>query len=103
MDNEILILIFVALVIAGLFWLVGYNYGVADQAAIQRVQLATNTTWCPRVNLTADLKALHLDVSGLRAINWSAICQAQLNARGPEAVRNCTDYVKSVGLDLGGP
>jgi hypothetical protein len=101
MDNEILILAFLALVIAGIAFLVGANYGAADEAAIQARLMNLNLPRCHEVNITSDLETLGLDVSILRRVDWAQICQEQLRAKGPVAVENCTEYAKSVGLDLG--
>jgi len=101
MDNEILILIFVALTIAGIAFMVGDAYGVADEAAVQARLMNLNLPRCHEVNITSDLDTLGLDVSILRRVDWAQLCQEQLRARGPVAVRNCTEYAKSVGLDLG--
>ena len=102
MDNEILILIFVALVIAGIAFMVGDNYGVNDEAAVQARLMNLNLPRCHEINIPSDLQTLGLDVSILRRVDWVQLCQDQLRARGPAAVKNCTNYAKSVGLDMGG-
>lgn len=98
MDNEIVILAVVALVLAGAFWLLGANYGAADEAAVQARLINLNLPRCHEINIPSDLTALGLDVSILNRVDWTKLCQDQLRAKGPAAIKNCTDYAKSVGL-----
>jgi len=99
MEHEILILAFLALGIAGIAWWMGYNYGVANETAVQERLAEMNLPRCHEVNVPSDLEALGLDTTLLKLANWESICQNQLKARGG-ALKNCTDYAKSLGLGV---